>query len=71
MDLIDVQPKEFMFMYGITLTDLKKLEVILDNMQFNYNSALPEHNEAKEYLETKFYPAVKEGIKIVGGPDGS
>ena len=65
MDLIDVQPKEFMFMYGVTLTDLKSFKIILDNMQFNYDGSNPEHVKAKKYLEIKLYPAIKQGFKAV------
>lgn len=71
MDLIDVQPKEFMFMYGITLTDLKSLVLILDNMQFNYDGNKPEHIKAKKYLEDKLYPSVQEGLKAVEDYNGS
>lgn len=65
MDLIDVQPKEFMFMYGITLTDLKSFSLILDNIQFNYDGKNPEHVKAKKYLEKKLYPSIQEGLKAV------
>jgi len=71
MELIDIQPQEFMLMYGITLTNLKKLSIILDNMQFNYNSTLPEHMEAKEYLETGLYPAIQAGLKAAGETNDS
>lgn len=71
MDLVDVQPKEFMFLYGITLTDLKSLKLILDNMQFNYDGVNKDHIKAKEYLEKKFYPSVQEGLKSVEDYNGS
>lgn len=65
MELIDVQPKDFMFLFGMTLTDLKKFKLILDNMQFNYDGANQEHVKAKEYLEEKLYPTVQEGLQVV------
>ena len=71
MDLIDVQPKEFMFMYGVTLTDLKKFRLILDNMQFNYDGNNKDHVAAKKYLEEKLYPSIKEGLKSVEDYNGS
>ena len=67
MELIDVQPKELLFMYAFTSTDLKKLSLLLNNMQFNCNGADPEHIKAKEYLENKFYPAIEEGMKVMEG----
>lgn len=67
MELIDVQPQDFMFLFGITLTDLKKLKLILDNMQFNYDSTKKEHIEAKTYLEEKFYPRIIESMESVNG----
>lgn len=71
MNLIDVQPNDFMFMYGITLTDLKKFKIILDNMEFKYDGTIPEHEEAKDYLETELYPAIKQGLKAVEDKDGT
>ena len=65
MELIDVQPQDYMFLFGITLTDLKKLKLILDNMQFDYDSTKKDHMEAKTYLEEKFYPRVKESMDSV------
>jgi len=65
MELIDVQPKDFMFLFGMTLTDLKKFKLIMDNMQFNFDSTNKEHIAAKEYLETKLYPTVQSGMKAV------
>lgn len=65
MELIDVQPKDFMFLFGMTLTDLKSFKVIMDNMQFNFDGSKEEHVKAKEYLELKLYPTIKEGLKAV------
>ena len=65
MELMSVQPREFLFHFGIPHSDLLKFKLILDNMQFNYDSSIPGHIAAKEYLETKLYPAVKEGLKAV------
>jgi len=70
MDLLDVQPKQFIFHYGITHTDLLMFKIILDHMQFNYDSAVPEHIAAKEYLETRLYPSVIDGLKSVEGSNG-
>ncbi len=67
MDLLDVQPKQFIFHYGITHSDLLKFKIILDNMQFNYDSNYAAHIAAKEYLETTLYPAIIEGLKSVEG----
>ena len=71
MDLIDVQPKEFMFMYGITLTDLKKFAIILNNMQFNYDGKNKDHVAAKKYLEEKLYSSINDGLKAVEDYNGS
>lgn len=71
MELIEIQPKEFLFHFGITHTDLLKLRIILENIQFNYDSTIPAHVAAKEYLESKLYPTVVEGLKAVeGNTDG-
>jgi len=65
MELMSVQPREFLFHYGISHTDMLKLKIVLDNMQFNYDGTIPGHVAAKEYLETKLYPAIVEGLKAV------
>ena len=65
MELIDVQPKDFMFLFGMTLSDLKKFKLIMDNMQFNFNSKDKNHVAAKVYLEEKLYPTIKAGLQAV------
>ncbi len=65
MELISIQPREFLFHFGVSQSDLLKFKIILDNMQFNYDSSIPGHMAAKEYLETKLYPVVVEGLKAV------
>lgn len=65
MDLIEIQPKDFMFLFGMTLTDLTKLKLILDNMQFNFDGTNPDHVAAKEYLETRLYKTVQSGMDAV------
>lgn len=70
MDLINVQPKEFLFMYGISHSELIMLDTIFNNMQFNYDGTKSEHIKAKEYLETKFYPSIQEGLKAVEDYNG-
>lgn len=64
MELIDVQPKDFMFLFGMPLADLKSLKIVLDNMEFKYNGQDPEHVKAKVYLE-KLYQTISEAFKAV------
>lgn len=71
MELMSVQPREFLFHFGITHSDLLKFKIILDNIQFNYDSTVPAHIAAKDYLESKLYPAILEGLKAVEVSDGS
>ena len=71
MELIDVQPQEFLFHFGVTHTDLLKFKIILDNMEFNYDGKLPAHVAAKDYLENKLYPSILEAMKVVEDKDGS
>jgi hypothetical protein len=70
MELMSVQPREFLFHFGVSHSDLLKFKIILDNMVFNYDSSQPGHVAAKEYLETKLYPVVVEGLKAVEESDG-
>lgn len=51
MQVIKAIPKDIHILVDIPLTELQYLDIILNNMVFNYDGKIPEHIEAKRYLE--------------------
>jgi len=70
MRAIQVVPKDLHILTDISLTELESLDVILNNMVFNFNPESEEHIKAREYLENSLVPFVTETLKELTG-DGS
>ena len=69
MNIVDVQPRDVYVLAEFSVKELVLLKVIMDNMTLNYDSTVLIHKEAEEYLNTKFYPKVKEFIEANGPPN--
>ena len=67
MVIVDAVPRDVHLITDFSLSDLKKLLLILDNMTFKFDGSISEHVEAKEYLENVFYPTVCEAVKEYTG----
>lgn len=65
MQLIKAIPKDIHLLVDIPLTDLQHLDVILNNMVFNYDGSNPAHVEAKKYLEKSLSPFVTETLEDI------
>lgn len=63
MVIVDAVPRDIHIIVDFSLSSIKKLKTLLDNMTFNYDSAISEHVEAKEYLEQVLYPTVTEALE--------
>lgn len=63
MHILEAIPKDIHFLTEFSFVELKHLCIILDNMVFNYDSTIPEHVEAKVYLEELLYPTILKTIK--------
>ena len=70
MRAMQVVPKDLHILTDISLTELESLDVILNNMVFNFNPESEEHIKAREYLENSLVPFVTETLKELTG-DGS
>lgn len=63
MIVMDAVPRDIHVIVDFSLSSLKNLRTVLDNMTFDYDSTNPEHVEAKEYLEQVLYPTVNGALE--------
>ena len=63
MQIIKAIPKDIHMLVDISLKEFQYLDIILNNMVFNYDGSDGLHVEAKEYLEKQLSPMVADTIK--------
>ena len=72
MKLIDAIARDVYGLMEISLGDLKKIKLALENIEF-VRTGGTEKDDANEYIVNRFYPAVKDTIekleRLKRGPD--
>ena len=57
--LLDAVAKEIEFVTVFTMPEVRKLKLIMDIMELNYDGKNPTEVEAEQWLMKEFYPYVK------------
>jgi hypothetical protein len=68
MQLLSLEPKDIYAVIEISVMELKKIILCLDNAKIDFDGSAPEQKEAINYLTGTFYPNI---IKIIEGVEGS
>jgi len=63
MRVIQAIPKDLHILTDISLAELRSLDLILNNMVFNFNADDPDHQKAREYLEENLVPFVTKTLE--------
>ena len=66
MKIISIMPKDVHVTFEISLTDLLKLKKALSLSKIEYDSTVPEENEAVIYFTNGFHPAIERVLKELG-----
>ena len=63
MNLIDMKAADIVLLFEITLTDLRKLKLALDNAELNLDLSKERERDADVYIHEVFYPVIENTIK--------
>ena len=63
MILVDMKAVDIVLLFEITLTDLRKLKLALDNAELNLDLSNTKEWEADKYIHDVFYPTIEAAIK--------